>query len=454
MLLRIQLVLILLTLSIPAYPATKIVKTGGDGGSFAGALAGTFFGALAGSVAGSVGEAAAKIGADAAADAAESAASAAERAAAAAEKEAAAAAAAAEAAAADAAADAAEAAAATCHAHPHTVIMGSDGGNGFCQTNEAYTSGWLAHFGEATVPLNNCIYSTTSKDCSAEDAAAQAARDKANAAAAKAALAAARAAAARAAAQAARATATGLRKLSDAMGASNGRDAATGVDGVNGNDDYVGRNGSKGSSGSDEPPPPPPCQPGDTRPECFKYKQRDPSTSSSSSNSGSDPNNPTNTNCPICCDSADPLYGGSAEQIDALRKEMEGDRARAEIALANISQFFNNQKVGFDNGVVDGDAKAKKLLCGNEFCGYSYCTTHPESNDCTIYKDAEFHEFSDYATLSTATPQCTAFSLDFGILGVHATDIHCQILTAVKTKVQAAFAFLILFSSVLIVLRA
>ena len=199
------------------------------------------------------------------------------------------------------------------------------------------------------------------------------------------------------------------------------------------------------SSASAKKSKPSDCVANDPRPACWDYAKKASTETSTSTSS-----------CPLCCDAVDPAFGGTSEQVDNLRRELAGDRARAVNASNQMSKFFNNQRVGFDNGVIDGDYRAKKFLCGDDFCGYSYCSkvSNSESLDCTLYAPSLFKEISDYGTFNKSGGVCSAVLLDTGILGMQSVDAHCQILGSIKSKIQLALTFLILFSSVKIILSA
>lgn len=187
----------------------------------------------------------------------------------------------------------------------------------------------------------------------------------------------------------------------------------------------------------DDYEPTKPCSPGDTRAICQD-------STSGGSSSGS-----TSGSCPICCDSSDPAYGGTAQQVDKLRGEQAKDKARAEQSMSNMSKFFNNRRVGFDNGVIDGDYQSKHNFCDDKWCGYSYCDLPEHANDsmCVQYRDQDYlyKKSSDYGVISTVAPQCPTFTVNTGFLGTHAVTEHCQILDAIKTKIATAMTFLSLF---------
>ncbi len=174
-----------------------------------------------------------------------------------------------------------------------------------------------------------------------------------------------------------------------------------------------------------------PCTAGDTRPQCQQTTPTDP------------------TKCTSCCEASDPAYGGSPEQIDKLRGEQAKDRDLAEQRLSKISKFFNNKRVGFDNGVIDGDYQSKKMLCGNNYCSYSFCDipANLKSEFCVMYQDQDkfFKKTTDYGTVASTPQTCPTFSLDFGLFGVQAINVHCVILDAIRSKIALTMTFLSLF---------
>ena len=124
------------------------------------------------------------------------------------------------------------------------------------------------------------------------------------------------------------------------------------------------------------------CVEGDTRVQCQvpDYIKTVPSNPTGST--PTTPTTPTGTGCG-CCDASDPAYGGSAKQVEAMRWEA----AKAKDALANVAKFNNNKRVGFDNGIIDGDYQAKHNLCGDASCYLTYCDKNIGDVGCVQYQD-------------------------------------------------------------------
>ena len=200
-----------------------------------------------------------------------------------------------------------------------------------------------------------------------------------------------------------------------------------------------------------QPPPTVPCLPNDPRVSCQvgEYTKTSPTpTPPTGTPPAPSTGTGTGTDCG-CCDASDPAYGGSAKQVEALRGEQAKDRLLAEERLSKLSRFFNNKRVGFDNGVIDGDYQSKRIYCAGTFCSYSFCDIPANLKDslCVLYQDQDkfFKKIIDYGTVASTPRTCPTFSLDFGLFGVQAINVHCVILDAISSKIALTMTFLSLF---------
>ncbi|MDD1606082.1 MAG: hypothetical protein LUP96_05210, partial [Methylococcaceae bacterium] len=226
---------------------------------------------------------------------------------------------------------------------------------------------------------------------------------------------------------------------------------------ASGNKDYVGSDGAPNPNSNNSPgrPSSSPCLPGDPRLECSVPNYSKPIIPTDSTGTGgtgsTDP-----SSCTSCCDASSPAYGGAAKQIDGLRAEQAKDLEKSQASLAKISKFFNNKRVGFDNGIIDGDYQSKKSLCKDTWCGYSFCDTNQTSTFCVQYQEqnGRFKKVEDYGTISNSAVTCPAFTLDFGMLGVQSVDAHCTILESIRPKLALLMTFLTLFIAFRIVSSA
>ena len=200
-----------------------------------------------------------------------------------------------------------------------------------------------------------------------------------------------------------------------------------------GNAPYAGANGSSTPIKS---PAPIPCQINDLRIECQVADYKKPASTGTTDPAGStgSTGSSSNSSCSQCCNANDPVYGGTAQQVDALRGEQAKADALAKSSLARISKFFNNRRVGWDYGVIDGDYQTKQNLCNNDYCGFSYCDKNAalKNGRCRLYNSFTFKDITDYNALNNTSPSCPAFTLNYSQFGVQTVSVHCEILEKIR----------------------